>query len=615
MSKREDIRTRSGFTARKERTALNDGIHRDPERALLGALLLEGDCIARVAKIVHPDDFSDRRHGVIFGALLCLADRGMPVEFLTAGEVLREDHVFEEVGGYEYLIELAEGITSSAHVLWHARMVAEAAVIRKAAARIRDADSEVEECPVGDGRIIALVEKLAADLLVLGRSDRIGRAHSGAQPVVVRLSDVEPEEVRWLWEPYIPLGKLTIAEGDPGVGKTWFALQLASIVTRGHPLPSVMDGLPRGQREPANVVYLTAEDGLGDTLRPRLDGAGADPSRVFALRGIRSRDPKTDKEREDPFTLDNLEALEHVLKKHAPALVVVDPVQGFLGAGVDAHRANETRPILAACARLAERYGCAFVLIRHLGKTPSARAIYRGLGSIDFAAAARSVLLVGKDPSNPEHVRAIAHVKSSLAPAGSSIGFELRQGEFLWTGRSDLTAGDLLAADPLPGDGSAVDAACEFLRTELVGGPRPSREMDSVAEREGIKRSTLKRARKKLGVIAQKVGRPGQGGCWEWALPSEGDHRIREEDQENHDGPDGPLRASMILFGSNEGPKPMEGDPGRLGNWGDPSLDSSPEGDPHASLEREALKVESNLKDGQRSRPALRGPDFESHEH
>ncbi|BAF61058.1 MAG: AAA family ATPase [Pelotomaculum sp.] len=281
------------------------------------------------------------------------------------------------------------------------------------------------------------------------------------KPVIVRLAEVEPEEVAWLWEPYIPLGKLTILEGDPGVGKTWLALQLAAIVSRGDPFPG-LDGVPRERREPANVVYLSAEDGLADTLRPRLDKAGADVNRVYALTGWEG------KSKTGSITLLALDVIETALQQVKPALVVVDPLQAYLGAGVDMHRANEVRPVLAGLAALAERYKCAALCIRHLGKSQQDRAIYRGLGSIDFAAAARSILLVGQHPDD-EHRRVLAQSKNSLAAKGVSIAFELREDGFFWCGLSDITVEALLAVPRSEEEKSAVDEAAGFLREALAG--------------------------------------------------------------------------------------------------------------------------------------------------
>lgn len=335
------------------------------------------------------------------------------------------------------------------------------------------------------------------------------------RPAVVRLADVEPEEVRWLWYPYIPLGKITILEGDPGAGKTWLALRLAAAVSNGDPLPG-LDGVPRERREPANVLYLSAEDGLGDTLRPRLDAAGADPARVFALTGWQGKDDKG-RERAGGVTLQDLDIIEGAIAQYRPALVVVDPIQAYMGAGVDIHRANEVRAVLAGLAELAERYGCAAVLVRHLAKGTTDRAIYRGLGSIDFAAAARSILLVAADPDDEGgRRRVIAHVKSSLAERGPSLAFSIREGSFYWEGTADVDA-EALLAPRLASDGEPkLPRAIEWLLEVLAEGPVPSREIEKRAEVEiGASKRTLWRAAREVGVRTRKDGR-----TWVWELPT-----------------------------------------------------------------------------------------------
>lgn len=340
------------------------------------------------------------------------------------------------------------------------------------------------------------------------------------EPVVVRLADVEPEGVSWLWEPYIAHGKLTLLEGDPGVGKSWLALTLAAIVSRGWPFPGP-DGIPRQEqvREPENVLYLSAEDGLADTIRVRLDSAGADTARIYVVTGWTAR-AKSGEELAGYVTLQDISLLEEALGRIRPALLVVDPIQGFLG-GIDAWRAEQVRPILARLGELAAQYRCAVLLIRHLSKSPKDRAIYRGLGSIDFSAAARSVLAVVRKDDE----RGIVHVKSSLAPEGPSIGFDLREGQFFWTGPSKLTKADVNAPEQATEERTQAEECAAFLREALADGPRPAQELIRLAKRLGHSERTIDNAKVLAGVKARsRRGPDGRLAGWEWYLPERTPH-------------------------------------------------------------------------------------------
>ncbi len=337
------------------------------------------------------------------------------------------------------------------------------------------------------------------------------RRKTGRRPALINLADVEAEEVEYLWPPYLPRRKLTLIEGDPGVGKTWLALAITAAVTSGRqPGP---DGQPGEPREPANVLYLTAEDGLADTLRPRLDTMGADVERVTVLEGVRGRDGKLDE-----FTLQkDSEMLEAALAEVKPAFVVIDPIQGFLGS-IDMHRANEVRPLLAGLGRLADRHGCAVAAIRHLRKSPSDKAIYRGLGSIDFTAAVRSVLLVGSDPQDSNR-SVVAHAKANLSKLGPSLAFEIRDGNFSWLGTSSLEAVDLASSVDTPRQ-RPRDSATDFLKETLADGPRLVSELKQEAESAGVSWRTVERAKGNLEVKAQRRGF-GPGGIWEGAFPKD----------------------------------------------------------------------------------------------
>ncbi len=312
---------------------------------------------------------------------------------------------------------------------------------------------------------------------------------------LVNMDDIEPETVDWLWQPYIPKGKVTLLEGDPGVGKSWVGMAIATAVSLGKGLPKQEPG------EPGNTLLASAEDGLSDTIRPRLDAMGADVSRVVAIDGALTLD-------DAGFIL--LEVYISIVK---PALLIIDPLVAYLGAAVDIHRANETRSVMARLAKLAETHQLAILAVRHLTKGGAAKPIYRGLGSIDFTAACRSVLLAGCDPENQQS-RGLVHIKSNLAPLGVSIGYELRDNGFFWTGESSLTTGDILATDS--GEfTSAIDEAIDFLRDELATGDVLAKEIYRGANSAAISERTLKRAKANLHVRSHK-----RDGVWLWSLPT-----------------------------------------------------------------------------------------------
>ena len=368
------------------------------------------------------------------------------------------------------------------------------------------------EPPLGDTELRGVVESIAS-------ADRRNHPEKGAEsarhPILTNMADVAAEEVDWLWNPYLPFGKVALLEGHPGYGKTWLALQLTAAITTGAALPGdvAADFGVATPREPANVLFMTAEDGLADTIRPRLNAAGADPSRVSVLEGWR------DGQKQGEITLDDLPLLRQTLEEVHPALWIIDPLFAYLGADKDLHRANEVRPTMAGLKRLAEEYHCVVLGIRHLNKGGGGSAILRGLGSIDFAAAVRSILLVAEDPQDPAR-RIVAHSKASLARKGESLCFRLDDGTFRWDGTSQLTADDLVAPQGQRKDGySARDEAEEFLREVLKDGPQEAAEVERQAKSATISPATLKRAKATLGVESLRPKKVG--GPWTWAMPGE----------------------------------------------------------------------------------------------
>lgn len=321
---------------------------------------------------------------------------------------------------------------------------------------------------------------------------------------LINMEQVEVEKIDWLLYPFIPFGKVTIVQGDPGEGKTTMVLQIIAKLTKGEAvLPSGSDEPALEEKtmdlEPVNVIYQTAEDGLGDTIKPRLLSAGADCSRVMVI-----------DDNDQALTMMDARLEEAIIKTKA-RLVVLDPIQGFLGAAVDMHRANEIRPLMKRVAVFAEKYHCAIILIGHMNKNSNGKSSYRGLGSIDFQAAARSVLIVGRIKDEPE-IRVVCHVKSSLAPEGKSIAFRLdKDTGFEWIGEYDISADDLLSGD---NRGQKIHEAKEFLKEILVSGSVAQTKVAEEAESRGIKKKTLWNAKKELEIESVKIGNQ-----WFWMLP------------------------------------------------------------------------------------------------
>lgn len=329
------------------------------------------------------------------------------------------------------------------------------------------------------------------------------------------MESVKVEQIEWLLYPFIPFGKVTIIQGDPGEGKTTMVLQIIAKLTRGEPILLNKKSQKEAQQDseenlkqevlsqdnpiqPVNVIYQTAEDGLGDTIKPRLLAAGADCSRVLVI-----------DDREQPLTMVDVRIEEAIMQTKA-RMVVLDPIQGFLGTDVDMHRANEIRPLMKRMAVLAEKYHCAIILIGHMNKNSNGKSSYRGLGSIDFQAAARSVLIVGRLKDEPA-TRVMCHVKSSLAPEGKSVAFRLdKETGFQWIGEYDISADDLLSGDAR---GQKSRIAKEFLLDILADGGMAQKKIEEEASKQGIKRKTLRNAKQELEIDSVK-----RGNQWFWIL-------------------------------------------------------------------------------------------------
>lgn len=349
---------------------------------------------------------------------------------------------------------------------------------------------------------------------------------------LVTLSTVTPERVAWLWAGRLPYGKLVVLDGDPSVGKSTLTCDLAARTSTGAPWP---DGSPGGA--PAGVLLLSAEDGLADTIAPRLAAAGADATRVHALVTVTLANPDGEPLVSTPSLPRDLPRIEEIVVEYGVRLVVVDVLMAYLNGKVDAHRDQDVRGVLHQLAAMAERTGCCVILLRHLNKAGGGSPLYRGGGSIGIIGAARAAFLVARDPEDAER-RIFAVAKLNIASEPPALAYRLVDAPEHGCARvewedapTDHTAAGLLAAPSTEEERDERDAVAAWLTDYLTGKPMGSlaKEVYREGNREGHSRDALKRAKRKAGVESVK---DGMNGGWVWRLVSDTDHEGSTEGSE-----------------------------------------------------------------------------------
>jgi putative DNA primase/helicase len=332
------------------------------------------------------------------------------------------------------------------------------------------------------------------------------------EPVLRRLSKVRSEKVKFLWPGMIALGKLTVMIGDPGVGKSFVSVDIAARVTTGGKWP---DGTRYSKK--GRVILLSAEDGIADTIRPRVEAQRGDPRRIVVLEAVRGK-----KGHHRMFTLSkDLSVLERAIRREGASLVIIDPLSAYLGSDVDSHKDAEVRATLRPIAELAERLKVAVIGIMHLNKDASRTAMYRALGSMAFVAAPRAVFAVGKKPGD-EKRRIVAPLKFNFGPLPDGLEFRIKNGGLRWSKKAaDITATKLLAGEGADEE-SPIEEAMEFLRTLLREGSYKADEVRQKAREVGISEATLRRAKTRLNVKPRHVGGIAGSGLWVWELPQKG---------------------------------------------------------------------------------------------
>ena len=320
------------------------------------------------------------------------------------------------------------------------------------------------------------------------------------ESVLMSMAEVEKETVEWLWYPYIPYGKITIIQGNPGDGKTNLALKIAACVSSGTPLP----GLPKLEQQ--KVIYLSAEDGVRDTLKPRLEELGADTKNLLFF-----------KEEDKPTTLSD-RTIDIALDMSGAKVLIIDPIQAFMGSRTDMNKANEVRETLRPVGELAEKYKCSIILIGHLNKAQGLNSIYRGIGSMDFTAISRSILLVGRHKED-SGLRVFVHNKSSLGPQGPSQAFRLDGANgFEWVdGYDDVTPDDILYAsrNQKARTETKLDMAITFLKSYFTDHTEvEAKKIQEMAKNKNICKRTLDEAKKYIPGL----GSDKKGDVWFWIL-------------------------------------------------------------------------------------------------
>lgn len=403
---------------------------------------------------------------------------------------------------------------------------------------VKDMREYVQGSEPGDSdRIRELARKLLAAKQVVAPDD-----DRRCAPMLVCVADVERQFVEWLWPGRIPIGKLTLLAGDPGLGKSFVTLDVAARVSTARALPSC----PTAPNVAGGVVLLSAEDDVADTIRPRLDAAGADVSRIKVLQGVQRRD-SGGIARPGAFNLEHdLDALERAVRNTPDCrLVVLDPVSAYCGR-VDSHRNTDVRGLLAPLADLAARHRVAIVAVTHLNKNGGPTALHRAMGSLAFAAAARAVWFVSKD-KNDEMRRLFLPGKNNLAAGGNGLAYRLVSHEYSDSATVEwesepviLSADDALQTEPRPQESTALHGAVDFLRELLADGPVASNEVFDQGGQNGFSPKTLGRAKCRLGIRPRKSS---FGGGWVWALPTQVGQPNTEDSQDGQRLDIGNLRA------------------------------------------------------------------------
>jgi hypothetical protein len=332
--------------------------------------------------------------------------------------------------------------------------------------------------------------------------------------MLIQAAQISEKPIHWLWPGRLPIGCITILEGDPGLGKSQIECDLAAHVSTGKDWP---DGgfCPQGE-----AIIANAEDPEEEVIVPRLRAAGADLRNIFII--VPSENEVL------PFTIpDHVAQLEATIRDRNVKLVVFDPLEAFLSGSVDNYRNHHIRRALRSLELMAKRTGCSVVIVRHLNKDQGKSAIYRGSGSIGIIGAARSGLSVGIDPTDKTRCIMVP-TKANWSKAKPGIAYRIvshqydhngsviKTSRIEWLGEVNITADDLLTV--VEGQPKVGEDVAGFLKAALANGPKEFNEILRAAHKAGFTKAALFKAKEFIGVKAYPTGVDGNSG-WTWELP------------------------------------------------------------------------------------------------
>lgn len=474
----------------------------DSERALLIALLHEPGLIDRETWL-SVETFADPLHKVMWVAMAYCREHLLPLDHAHVYGELSRMRRTSEIGSLEsFELMTAQSLHLPSRTADHLRVLNEKQLQRALCDECQQVLDDFGHRPTAEvmARHRSNLDKLAGEL----NRD----ATSGA--VLLSMADVQPKQVQWLWPERFPLGKVSLLIGDPGGGKSLLAADIAARVTRGDFWPCSTERAPQGK-----VLLVTCEDDAADTLRPRLDLAGADVARVTQLAAVNGPNG------ERPVNLQNdVPLIDSILSQGGYRLVVFDVLPGFLGAKIDNNSATDVRGVLQPLAMLAAKHNVAILGICHLNKSATTAAKYRTSGSISWNGLARSVMALGCDPDDAE-LRLLAPIKSNLGRLPSTLAFRVGESNGLphveWLAEPVAVSAEQMLGTQTPE--TPRDRAGEWLQEYLADGPKPAQQVQDAGLAAGHKLATLRRAAKDYGIEITKVGTVGGETNWQWSLP------------------------------------------------------------------------------------------------